>query len=359
MISEESYRQEKKGWKNMEEKRYFVVIVEPDEVNAERIHAILDSVDKDFEYELTSLPEHGIEIVESRRVDVFISSLELNVMTGAELFSVIKILSPETVRVAMTDANRIAETVECMNQCKTFKVIIKPCRIADDLIAPINASIAYKEMRERLHQEEAAFCRGLSATEQDIKELEIEWQVTYFNYERIKAVLLKMANTNVESGNLGPEMEVQLKDWYDWLLDTYMKTMIDSDGDFEHIEKCLYEKYHEHGSNRTFQLRKKFDAPVIPQKMNEIHYMIQVVIEAVKICCGEYRIAAVIEETEKAYILRIIYAPPKETEIYAQENGNVRKALAKAAEEAIAAFGYQSVTMDRESEILMNIAVPK
>lgn len=345
--------------KSMEEKMYFVVIVEPDEINAERIRTILDTVEKNFSYELTQIPEQGIEIVEKRKADVFISSLELNVMTGAELFSVIKIISPETVLVAMADANQIAETVECMNQCKTFKVIIKPCRIADDLLSPINACIAYKEMLKKHHKEEAAVYQGLFSTEQDIKELEIEWQVTYFNYERIQAVLRKMADTNIEAGSFDPEEETKLKDWYDWLLETYMKTMIDSEGEYEQAAKELHEAYHEPANDRSFQMKKKSEAPVLPQKMNEMHYMIQVVIESIKRCCGEYRVAAMIEETEQVYILRIIYALPKATDLYVEENESVRKALAKAAEEAIAAFGYQSVTMDRDMDVFMNIAVPK
>ena len=50
----------------------FVLIVEPDEVNAARIHAIMESVDKDFEYELVESAESALDVLEKRKPDVFI-----------------------------------------------------------------------------------------------------------------------------------------------------------------------------------------------------------------------------------------------------------------------------------------------
>ena len=127
----------------------FVVIAEPDEVNAARIKTILDSLDKDFSYALVGSAEAAIQLVEQNTTDVFIADMQMPVIKGTELFSMIEMMSPETIRIVMTDGARIADTVAFMNECRTFKIIIKPCRVADDLMAPIRAAFRYKEQLDR------------------------------------------------------------------------------------------------------------------------------------------------------------------------------------------------------------------
>ncbi|MBO5525006.1 MAG: response regulator [Roseburia sp.] len=338
---------------------YFVVIVEPEEVNAERIRAILESVDKNFEYELTSLPERGIELVENRKVDVFISSLELAVMTGAELFSMIEMISPETVRVAMTNPDRIEETVACMSQCKTFKVIIKPCRVAEDLLEPINASISYKEMREKVRAEEENANMGFFNTERDFKRLLLSWREKFYSYQRVEAVLKKILYTNIEAAGFDPSLEAKLKSWYDWVIKNYIKAMIDSDGQFETAEKKLITAYHQPEEGNYFQIKKEFEEEILPEQMNEIQFILEVILAAYQKCVGKYRIAAIIENADRAYILRVACALPREGEVFAEPDAGTRKAIAKAAEEAIAAFDNKCVMIEREKEILVNVAVCK
>lgn len=338
---------------------YFVVIVEPEEVNAERIRAILESVDKNFEYELTPSPEKAIDIVENRKVDVFISSLELAVMTGAELFSMIEMISPETVRVAMTNPDRIVETVACMNQCRTFKVIIKPCRVADDLLSPINASISYKEMCEKIRKEEENANMGFFATERDLKRLVLSWREKFYSYQRVQTVLEKIVHTNIEAAKLEPSVEVKLKNWYDWVLKSYITAMIDSDGQFESAEKRLKKIYHHPEEGNYFQIKKEFEEEICPQQMNEIQFILEVILSAYQNCIGRYRVGAIIENVDKAYILRTVCALPENKEGYAEQDAKVRKAIAKAAEEAIAAFDNKCVMMEKEKEVVVNVAVRK
>ena len=62
----------------------FVVIAEPDEVNAARIKTILDSLDKDFSYALVGSAEAAIQLVEQNTTDVFIADMQMPVMNGIE-----------------------------------------------------------------------------------------------------------------------------------------------------------------------------------------------------------------------------------------------------------------------------------
>lgn len=338
---------------------YFVVIVEPEEVNAERIRAILESVDKNFEYELTALPERGIELVENRNVDVFISSLELSVMTGAEIFSMVEMISPETIRVAMTGSDCIEETIACMNQCKTFKVIIKPCRVADDLLEPINDSISYKEMCKKVRTEEENSNMGFFATERDLKRLVLSWREKFYSYQRVEEVLKKILHTNIEAAGFEPDLKVKLKSWYDWMIKNYIKAMIDSDGQFETVEKRLKLAYHQPEEGNYFQIKKEFEEEILPEQMNEIQFILEVILAAYQRCVGRHRVAAIIENVDRAYILRVVCALPKEGEPLAEPDAVARKAIAKATEEAIAAFDNKCVILNREKEVVVNVAVHK
>ena len=55
----------------------FVVIAEPDEVNAARIKTILDSLDKDFSYALVGSAEAAIQLVEQNTTEVIIVDMQM------------------------------------------------------------------------------------------------------------------------------------------------------------------------------------------------------------------------------------------------------------------------------------------
>ena len=101
--------------------------------------------------------------------------MQMPVIKGTELFSMIEMMSPETIRIVMTDGARIADTVAFMNECRTFKIIIKPCRVADDLMAPIRAAFRYKEQLERAAGQEQEQETAYSMTEQAYLEHRRMW----------------------------------------------------------------------------------------------------------------------------------------------------------------------------------------
>lgn len=175
----------------------FVVIAEPDEVNAARIKTILDSLDKDFSYALVGSAEAAIQLVEQNTTDVFIADMQMPVIKGTELFSMIEMMSPETIRIVMTDGARIADTVAFMNECRTFKIIIKPCRVADDLMAPIRAAFRYKEQLERAAGQEQEQETAYSMTEQAYLEHRRMWLMRASNNKRAQDVLAELMKVNL------------------------------------------------------------------------------------------------------------------------------------------------------------------
>ncbi len=192
----------------------FVVIAEPDEVNAARIKTILDSLDKDFSYALVGSAEAAIQLVEQNTTDVFIADMQMPVIKGTELFSMIEMMSPETIRIVMTDGARIADTVAFMNECRTFKIIIKPCRVADDLMAPIRAAFRYKEQLERAAGQEQEQETAYSMTEQAYLEHRRMWLMRASNNKRAQDVLAELMKVNLSFSDMEAERKERLGRWY-------------------------------------------------------------------------------------------------------------------------------------------------
>lgn len=340
----------------------FVVIVEPEEANAERIRAILEAAERSFDYELVTSPERAIDIVEEKKVDVFISDMEMPIMTGSELFSMIEMISPDTIRVAMTDAKKITETVAFMNECRAFKVIIKPCRVADDLLSPITASIEYKEMKQRIRHDEKNADMGIFSTEHDYKKMDATCRQNERNFIKTRDLFVQMISSNLEFGSLNPKVSGKLKNWYEWMLSEYMENIALGSGNLEESVMRLKSTYHHPDSNCIFQIKKTAKEKILPEKMNELSFLLHLMAGMCHRMLYKYKIQIIIETVEKAYILRFSckwkeISEPDEGVGFREPDESVRKVLFRAAEACVDAFGYKSVILDKEEEVIVNIAV--
>ena len=80
----------------------FVMIVEPDEVGRKRLEAVFQTEKPSFSYQITGRPEEALDILEHQKTDVLVCETSLSVLSGREFFTMAKMISPDTVRVAMT-----------------------------------------------------------------------------------------------------------------------------------------------------------------------------------------------------------------------------------------------------------------
>lgn len=344
----------------------FVLIVEPEEVNAARIRAILESLDLDFEYELVVSAEAAILSVENRKPDVFIGDMQMPVMSGAELFSMIEMMSPDTIRIVMTDGGKIQETVAFMNECRTFKIIIKPCRVADDLLVPIHAAFLYKQQCERMKQEEQDTDSGRNAIEEEFTKTEALWRKQSDELKRAQNIIIDLVTANTETeSTLEPKVKERLKRWYQWMIEEYVRQVINGSGCYEQILRAQTAFCHEPDKNCFFRMKKHTAEEIEPKCMNEIAYVLRLVTGVCKDLQNYYQVQALIEETEKAYILRVRFQIEKDENgvelpnAQRVRNPQIRKMIIRATKIGIAALGGQSAFIQKEQENLVNIAIPR
>ncbi len=92
-----------------------------------------------------------------------------------------------------------------MNECRTFKIIIKPCRVADDLMAPIRAAFRYKEQLERAAGQEQEQETAYSMTEQAYLEHRRMWLMRASNNKRAQDVLAELMKVNLSFSDMEAE----------------------------------------------------------------------------------------------------------------------------------------------------------
>lgn len=344
----------------------FVLIAEPDEIHAAGIRAILDGVEKDFEYELAISAEAAIEVLDRRKPEVFIGAMEMSVMTGQELFSLVEMISPETVRIIMADGKKIRETVDFINVCSVFKIVIKPCRLAEDLLIPIDAGIA--EHARRGHEEDRLqlMRRQEAAARRAYNEIRAEWSTVARNYGRMERVLTELLRFNTGFGDMGDEIAERVRGWYEWVVRQYIKTNIEEAYcAYEKMEEKLVEYGDDSMNGQAFQIKNNCKKALIPEQCNEIYFIVILCVGCCKAVLKRYDMKVRIEEVEKAYILRLRctlfrdWTKPDKPVLYRERNENVRKSLYEATGHVLDSFGYQSVQLEKGDDTLMNIAIPK
>lgn len=343
----------------------FVLIAEPEEVNAARIRAILDSVDKSFEFELVDSAERAIEVLENRKTDVFVGAMQMSVMTGTELFTLVEMLSPDTMRIVMTDGGRINETVSFMNECRIFKIILKPCRVADDLLAPIHTALSYKAAKENMSQEMQDADLGRFSTEQDYERMERAWREKLADYQRVQRVFTEIIACHIDLADMEPTIKGRLKRWYQFMLEEYVHQVLTGTGDYEAAVRSLMGTFHDPEHGCIFQMHEKAPDAIDPERMNEMTYLLRLTAGVCKDLQNTYHISALIEPSEKAYILRIRYRMERDAGGEENErnfrihNKELRSALIRATELGMNAFGYKAVLLNKEQEDILNIAIPR
>ncbi len=344
----------------------FVVIAEPDEIHAASIRAILDGVEKNFEYELVASAEAAIDVIEHHKPDVFIGAMEMAVMTGTELFSLVSMISPETIRIVMSDGRKISETVSFINACKVFKIIIKPCRLAEDLLMPIDAALAERARTGQAAAKAERIRRQVKLIREEYRKTKQEWNAAAQNYGQIEKMFTDMLKFNMNLTEMSDEEAGRLGDWYAWIVRQYMKTNLEEAYiDYEQAEQALVGYGDDPMNGQAFEIKNNCKEPVIPEQMAEISYILTLCIGCCKAVLKRYDMKIRIEEAEKAYILRLRctlfrdWTKADKPILYRERSEAVRKRLCAATGQALDAFGYQSVQRQKGDDTVSNIAIPK
>ena len=106
---------------------YTIMVVDDEQRILEAIKRILRR-EPLFKYTVLTVdnPKDALKMVESEKVDLVLSDQRMPEMTGVELFTRVRELSPQTVRMLITGYTDLDAAIEAINKAKIDYYIEKP-----------------------------------------------------------------------------------------------------------------------------------------------------------------------------------------------------------------------------------------
>lgn len=128
---------------------YKIIIIDPDKPHLAVMRKTLEYAPEEYKFRFLRSPVDVVSIMENENIDVIISELNTPIISGLETFRMCEIISPQTKKILLTDAANMPKTLEVINEVSTFGIIIKPCKLAEDILVPVNKALKDLKQEEK------------------------------------------------------------------------------------------------------------------------------------------------------------------------------------------------------------------
>ncbi len=285
---------------------------------------------KYFEYS-----EKAMEYITSHTVEVLVSELDMPLMSGKELFEMVDMLSPDTVKIAMTQVKNVADTLEVLNHSQIFKLILKPFFLVEDLVVPIQAAIvefkSEKQEKDFKQREE----KELEKLNQRVEAL---WDTLADKKERYdefcrRAMGIMTENLSPSITELEPVESEFTRDFCEKLMQEYLQYYMYEKRNFIYYINYLKNQFHYPGRSCIFQISNETGAEIPPEIMKRIAYGIFLTGYWCQQCLENYDIENVIAIEGDYYVLNISYLPSENEMDYKITSPRILNLLLRVVED--------------------------
>lgn len=159
---------------------YKIIIIEPNKAHMSVIKKTLEYAPRDYHFCFLDSPVEVMDLLEKENIHILICELNMPVLSGMEIFQMCENMAPNVKRILLTDASDMQNTLDLINNTKLFRIIMTPCKMAEDILSPVNEALILqeKEEKERIHQVEY---------KNAIQTLDDKFQVLYRAYQKNSA----------------------------------------------------------------------------------------------------------------------------------------------------------------------------
>lgn len=289
--------------------------------------------------------EDAMEYMAEHPTEVLVCELDMPVMSGRELFEMVDMLSPATVKIGITQVDNVAETLKLLNQIKIYKLILKPFFVAEDLVYPIREAL--KRHKDQTHQEEVIqkAQRRLEELNEEMERLQGKVAGKKRGHDRILEAMLGILDANMSYPVAGfdPGMKEVVKDFCEDIMQEFFQYYMYEKKNLIFYLSYLKNKFHYPGRSKVYGIRNKVGGEVPVTVMNRIAYVSFLVGRLCGQCMERYHIENMLETEGDEYVLHIWFG--WDMEVYGSKVGpGVQKLLGCLARELIRALS------DRMSE---------
>ena len=343
----------------------FVMIVEPDEVGRKRLEAVFQTEKPSFSYQITGRPEEALDILEHQKTDVLVCETSLSVLSGREFFTMAKMISPDTVRVAMTSAEHVKDILSFLNECDIYKLIMKPCASFADFIEPVNAALEYHRLKKQAESDLKQANMNLFFSEKDFERIEERQKENVMLYKQAAEVVMTMLKQHLTIGQMDSVGEYMMEHYLRDLLGYYLETMIHENGNYLMGYNRLKNEFHHEDAGQSFHMIKKEDCEIPPEIFRKILFLLMILTKACRQILGKYAVSVTMETaSEKFFVVRFSCDYSQNLDkngqiIYTGENQECHKDIMDLTEKITDRIVYRTVSLVKENRYILNCAIER
>lgn len=312
-----------------------VAILDDNSKNIEGYRRMLEASREEIEYRFFQRPEDVVRFVRNNPVAVLVSELKMPHMSGKELFDVVGMASPSTVRIGMTEADDIARTLEIFNQAWMYRLILKPFFLPEDLVGPIKEGLT----RYRALQEEEKRRQG---TAKKLAEENRKMEAVLAQLARKKrrhvgiynvALGIVRGNLSTETSGLGPESASAMEELCKELTKDFMCCYMYENYGFLHYQKAVQERFHHPESGCVLQVKNKTGHEIPEELMPKIAFGMFLGGTLCQKLFVSYHLAMLVEQEGRNYLLRIFCQYPEKGNVYRSKDVKARRLVVNMVKE--------------------------
>lgn len=271
-----------------------VLIVDSEKRHLEKIKKMLEIVPKDIKIFFSKSPEEALHLLKSEEIDVFVCELEISVMSGEELFYLCSVISPETIRITLSPAENIRETLAIINRAGLYRLILKPCRFAEDLLTPIKEAIRVKETLQLLKNQKERKQQELKDSKEKYVKILKEIEERNSEYEIMFRTVMGVAKNNLKlDTKLSSEVsEKYLYVFIENIYQAFIKYYILEPRAWGLNEKLLIEEFHSEEAGKYFVLNNHLKEDIAEEAVPKMCYSLYMMAKLVQVQLAKYKISA-------------------------------------------------------------------
>lgn len=286
-----------------------IIFVDSDSKWIANYKRMLTPFEKEFHCVYFQHSEEAMEYVSTYPTEVLVSELEMPVMSGRELFEMIDLLSPTTVKIGITQVRNVADTLDILNQIKIYKLILKPFFVAEDLIVPIRAALAYQKGSAQEDETLQRAVKKLQELNQQTEELQKKLVRKKLGNERILNAMMGVieGNLSLPVAEFDTGQKEIVKDFCRELLQEFFQYYMYEKKNLIFYLSYLKNRFHHAGRSCIFEIKSKVGEEVPIAVMNRIAYVTYLTGFLCETCLENYYIGNVLEAEGSQYMLHIWY----------------------------------------------------